>query len=56
MESSAIYGLSSMLGHDALPLCLLIANRTERSINIEYPARMLELIQVTLDILTDDQR
>jgi uridine phosphorylase len=56
MESSAIYGLSSMLGHDALTLCLLIANRTERSINIEYPARMLELIQVTLDILTDDQR
>ncbi len=53
MESSAIYGLSSMLGHDSLTLCLLIANRTERSINKEYPVRMQELVQVTLDTLTD---
>jgi uridine phosphorylase len=53
MESSAIYGLSSMLGHDAMTLCLLIANRTERSINKEYPARMQELVEVTLDTLTE---
>lgn len=52
MESSAIYGLSKMLGHNALTVCLIIANRVTKTANENYREKMLLLIEKVLDTLT----
>ncbi len=52
MESSAIYGLSKMLGHNALTICLIIANRVSLTANENYRTKMKELITLVLDRLT----
>lgn len=52
MESSAIYGLSKMLGHNALTVCLIIANRVNKSANENYRVEMKKLIQIVLNQLT----
>jgi uridine phosphorylase len=51
MESSAIYGLSRMLGHQALTVCLVIANRVEKKANENYRPEMNKLIAKVLDCL-----
>jgi len=50
MESSAIYGLSKMLGHKALTVCLIIANRITGEANEAYHSEMKKLIVKVLDI------
>ena len=52
MESSAIYGLSKMLGHQALTVCLIIANRVTKQANENYRPVMEKLIKIMLDNLT----
>lgn len=52
MESSAIYGLSKMLGHEALTICLIIANRVTLTANEKYRDEMKNLIHMVLDRLT----
>jgi uridine phosphorylase len=52
MESSAIYGLARMLGHHALTVCLIIANRVTRETNESYHPEMEKLIRVVLEKLT----
>lgn len=52
MESSAIYGLSNMLGHKALTVCLIIANRVTGTTNENYREKMKELIINVLEGLT----
>ena len=52
MESSAIYGLSKMLGHKALTVCLIIANRVNKTANEKYRDEMKKLIKIVLDQLT----
>jgi uridine phosphorylase len=52
MESSALYGLSAMLGHQALTVCLLIANRIQRNANENYQNKMEELVDRVLENLT----
>ena len=54
MESSAIYGLSKMLGHDALTICLVIANRVTGDANENYYDKMDELINLVLNRLTEN--
>jgi uridine phosphorylase len=54
MESSAIYGLSKMLGHKALTVCLIIANRVVRTANENYRDEMKKLVVKVLDRLTND--
>lgn len=53
MESSAIYGLSKLMGHNALTVCLIIANRVTLTANENYHDKMKLLIQEVLDILSD---
>lgn len=53
MESSAIYGLSKMLGHNALTVCLIIANRVNKTANENYKDEMKKLIKIVLDNLTN---
>ncbi len=44
MESSALYGLSAMLGHEALTLCVIIANRVTEKFASDYHPYMESLI------------
>lgn len=52
MESSALYGLSKLLGHHALTICVIIANRVNKTFSKDYKPRVEALIQYTLDKLT----
>jgi uridine phosphorylase len=52
MECSAIYGLSKLLGHQALTICLIIANRIKKEANSNYHQSMETLIKLVLDRLT----
>ncbi|WP_103072099.1 nucleoside phosphorylase [Aquimarina sediminis] len=54
MESSAIYGLSKMLGHDAVAICLIIANRLNKTANKNYRDKVKDLIQYVLLKITND--
>ncbi len=53
MECSAIYGLSKMLGHNALTICLIIANRLSLTANENYREEMQKLVKKVLDTLTN---
>jgi uridine phosphorylase len=52
MECSAIYGLSKMLGHKALTVCLIIANRVNLTASKDYQPDMLILIEKVLQNFT----
>lgn len=52
MECSAIYGLSKLLGHEALTICLIIANRVKKEANSNYQKSMETMIKMVLDRLT----
>jgi len=54
MESSALYGLSKMLGHEALTVCLVIANRVSKKSIPDYHPMMKKLIKEILDSVTVD--
>ena len=49
MESSAVAGLSRLMGHRATTVCLVIANRLAQSADIDYNAKMKELIEIVLE-------
>jgi uridine phosphorylase len=44
METSAIYGLSKIMGHNALTVCLIIANRADGTFLNEYHKQMHDTI------------
>jgi uridine phosphorylase len=44
MESSAIYGLSKLLGHEALTICVIIANRIRKEYSKNYKKAVEKLI------------
>jgi uridine phosphorylase len=43
MESSAIYGLSALLGHKALTICVVIGNRVSGEFINDYKPIMKDL-------------
>lgn len=49
MESSALAGLSRLLGHRATTVCMVIANRVAQEANTGYKNKIDDLIQVVLD-------
>ena len=51
METSAIYGFSHLLGHDALTLCLIIANRPNGTFLNDYHSQMRQLIGTVVERL-----
>ncbi len=53
MESSAIYGLSQALGHKALTVCNIIANRIRKEYSKDYKPGVKQLIERVLVNLTD---
>lgn len=48
METAGIYGLSSLLGHKAISLNLIIASRTKGSFSSNAESKMKELIELAL--------
>lgn len=52
METSALYGLSSLLGHKALTICVVIANRALKTESKNYKDSMKALITHVLERLT----
>jgi uridine phosphorylase len=53
MESSAIYGLSKLLGHEALTVCNIIANRIRKEYSSDYKKAVAKLILKVLERLTN---
>lgn len=49
MESSALAGMSSLLGHRAITCCMVIANRYTREMNTEYKNTIDTLIQKVIE-------
>ena len=54
MESSALYALASLLGHEAITICVAIANRISLEFLENYHAAVDALIQHVLEKLTLD--
>jgi uridine phosphorylase len=52
METAAIYGLSALLGHNALSLNAIIANRATRTFSEDPYKAVDELIAYTLNKLS----
>lgn len=52
MESSAIFGLSKLLGHNAITICAIIANRPNGEYSKDYKPIIKNLIKTVLDRLT----
>jgi uridine phosphorylase len=53
MESSAIYGLSQLLGHNAITICAIIANRRKKEYSKDYKPVIKKLVKTVLERLTD---
>lgn len=53
MECSALYALSALLGHEALTICVAIANRITQSFVEDYKTHVDELIHHTLNTLVN---
>jgi uridine phosphorylase len=49
MESSALFGLSALLGHRAVSICAVIANRMTGEFIKDHHSKVKELIEFTLD-------
>ena len=49
MESSAVAGLASLMGHRAMTCCMVIANRYAQEMNTNYKNTIDSLIQKVLD-------
>lgn len=52
METSAIYGMSAIMGHNALTVCLIIANRADGEFLNDYHPQMRAAIELVLDRLS----
>lgn len=53
MESSAIYGLSKLLGHEALTICNIIANRIRKEYSPDYKKAVEKLVLKVLNRLSE---
>ena len=49
MESSALAGMSALLGHKAMTVCAIIAGRVSHNMNTEYTGSIEGLIKIVLD-------
>jgi uridine phosphorylase len=51
METSAIYGLCNLLGHQCLSVNVIVANRVKKEFSKDPGAAIENMIQKTLGIL-----
>ncbi|MCE9540288.1 MAG: nucleoside phosphorylase, partial [Bacteroidetes bacterium] len=52
METSALYGLGALLGHQTCTVCAIIANRVAKQYSNNYHVAVEQLIQLVLERLT----
>jgi uridine phosphorylase len=52
METSALYGLGGLLGHQTCTVCAIIANRVAKQYSKNYHVAVEQLIQLVLERLT----
>ena len=52
METSALYGLGALLGHQTCTVCAIIANRVAKQYSKNYHAAVEQLIRLVLERLT----
>lgn len=55
METSALYGLGKLLGHETLTVCCVIANRINKTFSKNYKAAVDRMIEFVLKKLTDSE-
>jgi uridine phosphorylase len=53
METSALYGLGKLLGHDTLTICAIIANRVSKSYSKDYHSTVEKLVINVLEKLAN---
>ncbi len=53
METSALYGLGKLLGHECLTICVIIANRVRKEFTKSYQQSVELLINTCLNKLTE---
>lgn len=51
METSALYGLSRMLGHNALTICTIVANRVNKTFATNYHSDVERMVKQVLERL-----
>jgi uridine phosphorylase len=54
METSALYGLGAMLGHEMVTVCAMVANRVNNTYNEDHKTLIERLIRLVLDTITGD--
>jgi uridine phosphorylase len=53
METSALFGLSKLLGHHAITACAIIANRIKKEYSKDYKITVDKLVKIILQRLTE---
>lgn len=53
METSALYGLGRMLGHETLTICSIVANRVSFTYAKDYQSDIERMVKLVLDRLTN---
>lgn len=53
MESACLQGLAKLLGHRAMTVCCIIAERRANNANTDYKPKVKELVETVLDRLTE---
>ncbi len=53
METSALFGLSKLLGHEAITACAIIANRIRKEYSKDYKITVDKLVKIILQRLTE---
>ena len=53
METSALYGLGKMLGHETLTICTIVANRVTHTFAKNYHSDVERLVKLLLSRLTE---
>jgi uridine phosphorylase len=55
METSAIYGMGKVLGHQCLSLSAIVANRITKNFSADGNAAVAKLIERTLEIIASGE-
>jgi uridine phosphorylase len=54
METSALYGLGRLMGHETITVCALIANRITNEYCIEHKPVIKRLVEMVLERIAHD--
>jgi uridine phosphorylase len=52
METSALYGLGKMLGHECITICVIIGNRPKKEFTSDYHRSVKKLIEKSLNVIS----